>query len=457
MPLNVLLIVEQCNPERASVPLVGYNFYRSIAQLANVTLVTHSRNQAALEKAHPEQDIVYIRESNLAEQYYKFAALVSSIRGKIIWPLRLTLAYPIYAEFNRKVNALFGQDIAQGTYDIVHAITPMMPRYPVKAAQAVRTTPFILGPVNGGIPYPKGFRGIARQEFAGLNFLRWVGRAVIPGYRQTYENATYVLAGSGYTARLIQSLFQLPSENIKYVYENGIEPAFLKQLIDSAQQTEPQQTEPQEAESQEADLQQRTNATGNHATASRPNDSNSSVLKLLFVGRLVPYKSADILIEAVANLPELVRSHIHLTIVGDGPERNKLEQQVQRSNLADKVSCTGWIPQPETLRHYQAADLFCFPSVREFGGAVVLEAMGNGLPCIVVNHGGIGEYVSDSTGFRIEPVSRRYVVTEMCDRITQLFENPNLRQTMSQQAVQRAKAFTWPVKGQQIIDIYHQA
>ncbi|MEO1621273.1 MAG: glycosyltransferase family 4 protein [Cyanobacteria bacterium J06632_3] len=433
--LNVLLIVEQCNPERASVPLVGYNFYRSIAKLANVTLVTHSRNQPALNKAHPNADIVYIQESKLAEQYYKLAAGLSSIRGKIIWPLRLTLAYPIYAEFDSQVNAQFRQAIAQGTYDIVHALTPIMPRYPVRVSSACANashagaTPFILGPVNGGIPYPAGFRNIARREFSTLNFLRWLGRALIPYYRQTYENAAYVLSGSHYTGRLIQTLFRLSPETIKYVYENGIEESFLKE----------------QKQQQTTDL-----------PTTQLHDSDNS-LRLLFVGRLVPYKSADILIEAVAQLPETVRSHIQLTIVGDGPERQQLEQQVQQLQLTEKVTFTGWVPQPETLQHYQAADLFCFPSVREFGGAVVLEAMGNGLPCIVVNHGGIGEYVTEQTGFRIEPISHDHVVEKMCDRITQLFEQPQLRQTMSQQAVQRAQAFTWPVKGQQIIDIYYQA
>ena len=46
---KVLLIINQCNPDWASVPLVGYNFYKSISEYADVKLVTHIRNKAALE------------------------------------------------------------------------------------------------------------------------------------------------------------------------------------------------------------------------------------------------------------------------------------------------------------------------------------------------------------------------------------------------------------------------
>jgi starch synthase len=69
--LKVLLIVEQCNPDWASVPLEGYNYFRGINNLVDATLVTHIRNKPALEK-HPEyENIFYIEEGKLSKQYYK--------------------------------------------------------------------------------------------------------------------------------------------------------------------------------------------------------------------------------------------------------------------------------------------------------------------------------------------------------------------------------------------------
>ncbi|MGB6302012.1 MAG: hypothetical protein WBF90_38380, partial [Rivularia sp. (in: cyanobacteria)] len=96
--MKVLLIVEQCNPEMVSVPLVGYCFYEQISQLVDTTLVTHERNRTALEKVYPERDIQYIAESDFIENYFKIAAWLSRLGDRIIWPLYNTLKYPIYAE-----------------------------------------------------------------------------------------------------------------------------------------------------------------------------------------------------------------------------------------------------------------------------------------------------------------------------------------------------------------------
>lgn len=428
--LKVLLIIEQCDPQGASVPLVGYRFYKGLAEIATVTLVTHGRNEFALRQAHPDADIVFIRESYLSQQYNKLAEYFSVVRGNVIWSLRQVLSYPIYAEFNYWVNAKFRWAIAQGKYDIVHAMTPMMPRYPVKVAQACGEnrpgrTPFIMGPVNGGIPYPKGFSEVAKKELASLNFLRAVGRAVIPGYYQTYRRAAYVLSGSQYTAGLVKSLFGLSDYTVKLFPENGIDRSFLK----------PETLKPETLE----------------------RSVHHSTVQLLFVGRLVPYKSADMLIDAVDKLASAVKQQVHLTIVGEGSERAALEQQTRSLNLSQKVTFVGWVTQPETLQYYGQADIFCFPSIREFGGAVVLEAMGNGLPCIVVDHGGIGEYVTEKTGFKIAPISREFVVSGLVERITQLVENPELRHRMAVCAITQVQDFTWDKKAKKIVDIYQRA
>jgi hypothetical protein len=58
--LKVLLIVEQCNLEWASVPLVGYNFFQKINNLVDATLVTHIRNKPALEKYPEYENIFYL-------------------------------------------------------------------------------------------------------------------------------------------------------------------------------------------------------------------------------------------------------------------------------------------------------------------------------------------------------------------------------------------------------------
>jgi glycosyltransferase involved in cell wall biosynthesis len=416
--LRVLLVIEQCNPSLSSVPFVSYKFFESINKLVNVTLVTHIRNQKAIqEKGH--QNVIYIPESKFSRIYYK--TVVRPI-GSRIWPLYHTLNYPIYAEFNHRVYQQFGDRVRQGEYDLVHVMTPMMPRYPSKLIRACRDVPFILGPVNGGIPFPKGFQDVAKKEFAQLNFLRVIGRLLIPGYHETYEKADKILAGSSYTLSMLKRLFSLENSQIELLYENGISQEFLN----SVQQ----------------DLAHQK--------------SSDDRIQLLFVGRLVPYKGADMLLEAMSHLQPPVRDRVMLTIVGDGQERQNLEQLTQTLNLQELVQFAGWVTQEETLSYYQQADIFCFPSVREFGGAVSMEAMACGLPCVVINYGGISEYVSSDVGFKIEPHNRAYVIEKLTEHITELVQNDALRQEMSINAANTAKQFEWGQKAHTMIELYQQ-
>jgi glycosyltransferase involved in cell wall biosynthesis len=397
--------------------LEGYNYFRGINNLVDATLVTHIRNKPALEK-HPEyENIFYIEERKLSQQYYKVVENLTT-KGRVNWPLYNALSYPIYEEFNQQVYQKFKGKILNGDYDIVHAITPIMPRYPFKVVSVCQQTPFILGPVNGGIPFPPGFQETAKQEFAQFNFLRAVGRALIPGYVETYKKADKVLAGSTYTLNLLKKLFAIPDTRLELFYENGIAQEFLMSV--------------------------------------KPAKEEGAQINLLFVGRLVPYKCADVVIESIGKLDQAIQSKIRLTIVGDGSERNNLENRVKELNLAEIVSFAGWVNQSETLDYYRKADIFCFPSIREFGGAVVIEAMASGLPCIVANNGGIGEYVNEETGFKIEPISREYLTQELTSKIKMLVEDDKLRESMSAKAIERAREFEWENKARKIAEIYEK-
>mgnify|MGYP001792263598 CR=1 FL=1 len=213
-------------------------------------------------------------------------------------------------------------------------------------------------------------------------------------------------------------MFSLSDEQINLFYENGISQDFLDGV-----------------------------ETG------KSHDDN---VNLLFVGRLVPYKGADMLIEAISKLPKEIQNQIKLTIVGDGSEITNLKAMVQEFGLENLVTFTGWIKQQETLEFYQKSDIFCFPSVREFGGAVVLEAMACGLPCIVVNNGGIGEYVTEETGFKIDPDSREYVTQQLANKIGTLVTDEQLRKQMSANSVERVREFEWGYKAEKIVEIYQK-
>ena len=72
--LKILLIIEQCNPDMASVPLEKYKYFQATKNLVDATLVTHDRNKTPLEKLNQYNNIVYIEESELTKKYFPLIA-----------------------------------------------------------------------------------------------------------------------------------------------------------------------------------------------------------------------------------------------------------------------------------------------------------------------------------------------------------------------------------------------
>lgn len=438
---RVLLIVESCNPELSSVPLVGYNFFKSIAQFADVHLVTHCRNRPALNRIGVVNNVTYYEQTRLEKIYYRLIRRLSTFRGQAIWPIRHALQFPIYFFFDRFVSKAFSQSVRSGEYNLVHAMTPIMPRYPYKILRSCKIgehkTPFILGPVNGGVPFPEAFKNIGRKEFSYLNWLRRLGHWMIPGYRYTYLQADIILAGSSYTDGWLKKTFPGSADRMQIMYENGVSNCFYQNP-------------------------EHSKTMSNYKTTTGSSDFNDrrkygNELRLLFLGRLEPYKGCDMLVEAIAGLTASERKKIKLSIVGDGSQRTDLEVFVKSASLSDTVEFRGWIAHAKVSYEYAVSDLFCFPSVREFGGAVVMEAMASGLPCIVVDNGGIGEYVTEYSGVKIRPLGRDYVVEKLREHILALASNRTLLEKLSLCARDRAKLFSWEHKSRELEDVYERA
>jgi glycosyltransferase involved in cell wall biosynthesis len=176
-------------------------------------------------------------------------------------------------------------------------------------------------------------------------------------------------------------------------------------------------------------------------------------LQLLFVGRLVPYKGPDMAIEAAE--PFLADGRAELTIVGDGPQRASLEELAARSARPSAIRFLGSVPHEKVPELFAAADALVFPSIREFGGGVVLEAMAMGAVPIVVNYGGPGELVTRETGFRLEVGPREQIVRDLRATIAEIAANPaSLLQKIDAGRQQVYCQFTWAAKAAETMKVY---
>lgn len=176
-------------------------------------------------------------------------------------------------------------------------------------------------------------------------------------------------------------------------------------------------------------------------------------LRGVFVGRLVPYKGADVLIEAAA--PFLKDGLLTIDIVGDGPQRNLLESKISTLGLQGMVTLRGWIPHDEMGGQLRQYDFLALPSIREFGGGVVVEAMALGVTPIVAEYGGPSELVDVDTGIRVPFTDEVSLIEGFRAAIAKVIERPALLNEYGSAA--RAKALrtlTWDAKAGQILEIY---
>jgi glycosyltransferase involved in cell wall biosynthesis len=179
-------------------------------------------------------------------------------------------------------------------------------------------------------------------------------------------------------------------------------------------------------------------------------------LRILFVGRLIPAKALSLLLEALALLVSQGKA-VRLAVVGDGPLRQQWEAQSRGLGLEDVVSFHGNLPAEAVALEMQRSHVFCLPSVRESGGAVLLEAMASARPAIAMNFGGPSELIDEAVGHLIDLSSPAAVVKELAETLQDVIDHPQDWMARGRAGRQRVEAcHSWPAKIQRAETIYDE-
>lgn len=192
-----------------------------------------------------------------------------------------------------------------------------------------------------------------------------------------------------------------------------------------------------------------------------PNIKNNQTIKksgnqktLLTVGRLVKRKGQEKVIDA---MPHLLKKFpdLNYLIIGEGPEKNNLEQKIKNLKLVNKVKILDNVINSELAEYYSSADIFVMPVENLEGdaegfGIVYLEAALFGLPVIGGNSGGAKEAILDNqTGLLVEPNNQQ----DLIEKITLLLEDTVLAEKLGWAGKNRVlKEFIWKNQADKLIN-----
>ena len=403
--LRVLIVAENasmCHGGESSLPV--HWFLALLKEGVDVRLLLHARDQPEIDELLSEHAsrIDYVPDTPLQKFLWK---LGETLPGQV---KIFTTGWFVHLITQQKQRRVARRLIEQYKINIVHEPTPVTPRLP--SMMYGLGVPVVIGPMNGNMIYPPGYGSPSFLERIFVPLARFHGPGQLLHPRQA-QAALLLVANE----RSRQALPRGCSGQVAILCENGVDPNIWR----------------------------------------RPDDlpaRSGDVLRLAFLGRLVVWKGADILLDVFDEVRKLTPS-AELWIIGDGPERERLQRQVEALGLSHAVTFHGWADPKECSRLMSQCDVFLHPSLWDCGGAVVLEAMALGLPVVALNWGGAREYLADGCGLAVAPAERRQLIADLVKAVQEL--TPEKRRSLGEAAQRKiAEKYTWPAKVRQIIEKY---
>ena len=289
--------------------------------------------------------------------------------------------------------------------------------------------------IHCGRALPEGIVALLCRRFGGPHYACWAhgediaialtSRELTLLMRMVYAGADVIFANSLNTRRMLREL-GIEADRVELVYP-GVDTERFRPDIDAAE------------------IRRRIAPRGE--------------TMLLSVGRLQTRKGHDLMIQAVGHLTRQHDRSLRYVIVGDGPERSRLEALVDQCGVREYVTFSGEVPAELLPQYYAACDIFVLPNrveqtdVEGFG-IVFLEAAASGKPAVGGRSGGVPEAVADGvTGLLVGGTDAE----ELATTIARLMDSEALRRSLGEAGRARAvREFGWESAAERVSTIHRR-
>lgn len=410
--LKVLISAYACNPDEFSQMYpgedeTGWRLMDQLSRFHDVRVITDISNKKGIEKDLVQRDLVKVNF-----YYLQLPSLLRMLQkvefGKRIyyylWQIK---ALKVSLRLHRQFHFDLANHITFGNDWIPTFIGAFLP------------APFIWGPLGGGQKTPKGLL----QEYSVYGKLaegvrsaaQWLGRHDF-FRRRCLKRAKAILVCNRETREKIPRKY---AGKIHLFPVNGIS------LED---------------------------------TKANTSERNSDrVFRVLTAGRFHRLKGFALAIKSFGIFSKKFPNS-EFVLIGKGSEEKCLKRLIHNLGLESKVLNYTWMRREELLVQMRSSDVVLFPSFRDGGGAVVVEAMSCGKPVVCLDTGGPGFHIKEEWGIKISPKNSEYVVRKMAKALEELYLNKELKIKMGVAARKRAEEFyLWDRLGERLQEIYQQA
>ncbi|HSM72966.1 MAG TPA: glycosyltransferase family 4 protein [Anaerolineales bacterium] len=173
---------------------------------------------------------------------------------------------------------------------------------------------------------------------------------------------------------------------------------------------------------------------------------------LISTGRLAQEKNWPVFLQAAQKVHEK-HPDLRVVLIGDGPDKEALEEIASELGIADRVTFMGKLPFSDVIAHLKASDVFGFASITETQGLVTMEAMAAGLPVAAVDANGTSDIIDDG--------KQGYLVANdaeaLAEAINRLFDSPRRMAKFRKNALRKAKTFDIKKSAKKMLEVYEQA